>query len=168
MFDKIIEFLLNIIEQTLPCYILHQYDKGIFYRNGKIVRAIGGGFIWKIPFLDSIVKENCMQDTMKIKEVNITTQDGKTVTIGCEFNMKIVDVIKALNDTNDWRSNLQDQCQGILSDSLEDLNWEDIRKKTVKNAIAKRIEKSAAEMGVTTSDFNFTDKAISRVYKLVQ
>lgn len=166
MVDKFIEFLLNFFEQLMPGYIIHQYEKGILYRLGKIKKLIGPGFHWKIPIFDSIVKDNVATDTMRIKEVNVTTLDGKTATVGCEFDTIIVDIAKALNDTNEWKSNLNDISQGILSDTLEDLNWDDIRKKTTKNAISKKIESRALEMGVKVSNFNFTDKAISRVIKL--
>lgn len=166
MFDKLIEFILNIIEQVLPCYIIHQYEMGVEYRWGKFNRVVGPGFRWKIPFLDSYAKDNVVLDTMWIKEVNVTTLDGKTVTIGCEFDLEITDIYKAINDTNDWRDNMHDIARGILSDTLEDINWDDIRKKTTKNRIANRIRERALEMGISTSNFNFTDKAISRAYKL--
>lgn len=166
MFDKLIEFLLNIIEQVLPFFIIHEYEMGVMYDAGKFHKIVGPGFHWKYPFIDSFQKDNVVQDTMWIKEVNITTLDGKTVTVGCEFDLEITDIYKAINDTNNWRDNMHDIARGILSDTLEDIHWDEIRKKTTKNRIANRIHQRALEMGITTSNFNFTDKAISRAYKL--
>ena len=166
MFDKIIEFLLNLVEQILPCYIIHAYEEAVLYRFGKVLKKIDPGFHWKIPFLDSYHKDTVTTDTMKIDDVNITTLDGKTVTIGAEYDTTISDIIKAINDTNSWRSNLQDISRGILSNELEDINWDDIRKKTTKNAIEKKIQKRGSEMGITISNFNFTDKVLSRSIKL--
>ena len=97
MFDKIIEFLLNLIDQTLPCYILHDYEEALFYRFGKIRSVTKSGFHWKIPFLDSYIKTIVTTDTMRIEDVNITTLDGKTATIGGEFDLIVSDVKKALN-----------------------------------------------------------------------
>lgn len=166
MFDKLIEFILNTIEQVLPCYILHDYEGGVLYRYGKIKKTVFGGFHWKIPFFDSVIKETITTDTMRIQDVNITTLDGSTATIGGEFDLVISDIKKALNDTHEWKGNLQDISRGIISDELEDLNWSDIRKKTTKNAIERRIKARALEMGITISNFSFTDKVISRAFKL--
>lgn len=146
--------------------MIYQYQEAVLYRGGKFRRIIKPGFHWKIPIIDNYHTDTVTMNTMKIDEVNITTLDSKTVIIGCEFDLIISDIYKALNDTHDWHSNLRDISRGILSDTLEDLNWDDIRKKTTKNSIAKKIEKRALEMGITTSNFNFTDKAISRAYKL--
>jgi len=166
MLDKILEFLLNLIEQILPCYVIHAYEEAVFYRFGKVYSTKGPGLHWKIPFLDSYSKDTVTTDTMRIQDVNITTLDGKTATIGGEFDLVISDITKAINDTHDWRSNLQDISRGVLSDSLEDINWEDIRKKTTKNSIEKKIAKRALDMGITTTNFSFTDKVLSRSIKL--
>lgn len=166
MFDKIIEFLLNLIDQTLPCYILLDYEAAVFYRLGKVKKITYKGFHWKIPFLDNYVKTIVTTDTMKIEDVNITTLDGKTATIGGEFDLIISDIKKALNDTHEWKSNLQDISRGIISNELEDLNWDEIRKKTTKNAIERKIKTRALEMGITISNFSFTDKVLSRAIRL--
>ncbi len=166
MLDKLIEFILNIIEQVLPCYIVHQYEKAVFYRTGILKGERAAGFHWKIPFLDSYHKENVVLDTMKIQEVNITTKDEQTITVGCEFDIVITDIVKATNNTNDWRTNMHEICRGILSDDLEELNWDDVRKKSTKTRISEKIAVRALEMGITTSNFNFTDKAISTAFKL--
>ena len=107
-----------------------------------------------------------MLDTLNIPEVNITTLDDVTISIGCEFDLRIVDIVKALVETNDWRTNLVDIAKGIVSGYIEDTGWEEIKKKTTKNAIERKIQKRAEEMGIEISNFNFTDKAKSRLFKL--
>lgn len=166
MFDKLIDLIISVWHDFKPVIFILQYKEGIMLRAGKFHRVLKPGWHLKIPFVDQYLDENVKLDTMQITEVNITTLDGKTATIGCEFELCITDIYTALIDTNDWRSNLHDMCQGILSEHLEDLNWEEIKKKTTKNSIAKKIETKASEMGITTSNFNFTNKATSRVFKL--
>jgi len=166
MVDKILNFLLNFLELALPFVVILQYEEAVLYRCGKFRKTLKGGFYLKIPFLDSFHKDIVTVDTMKIEDVTITTLDSKTATIGAEFDVVISDIVKALNDTHEWKSNLQDISRGILSNELEDINWDEIRKKTTKNAIEKKIYKRGLEMGVTISNFNFTDKSISRAFKL--
>lgn len=166
MFDKLIDLLVSVWKEFQPLIFVLEYKEGVMFRAGKFRKVWLPGPHLRIPFVDSYYTENVKTDTMRVEEVNITTLDGKTVTIGCEFELKITDIIKAVVDTNDWRSNMHDIAQGILSDNLEDIAWDDIRKKTTKNAIAKKIEHRAFEMGITTNNFNFTDKAITRAITL--
>lgn len=166
MFDKLIDLLVSVWKDFQPLIFVLEYKEGVMFRAGKFKKVWLPGPHLRIPFVDTYYTENVKVDTMRVEEVNITTLDGKTVTIGCEFELNITDIVKAVVNTNDWRSNMHDIAQGILSDNLEDIDWEDIRKKTTKNAIAKKIEQRAIEMGITTHNFNFTDKAITRAITL--
>lgn len=166
MFDKLIDLIVSCWDHFKPIMFVLQYEQAILYRGGKYIKTLNPGWHFRIPFVDDYHLENVKGDTMHITSVTITTLDNKTVTIGCEFDFYISDLKKALVDTNDWRGNLHDICMGILSDHLEDCNWDDIKKKTVKNQIFKRIEKRADEMGVVVSNFNFTDKTITRALAL--
>lgn len=166
MFDRLIDLIISCWDHFKPIIFILEYEEGVMYRRGKLLRSLSKGWHLRIPFVDDIHVENVKADTMNIIPVTITTLDNKTITIGCEFDFYIKDIIQAVVMTNDWRSNLHDICKGILSDHLEDCNWEDIKKKTVKNQIFKRIEKRAEEMGVIISNFNFTDKTITKALAL--
>lgn len=166
LFGSIIAWIQSIWDHFKPLVFVLQYERGILFRFGKFIKVLDPGPHFKIPFIDDYHLENVKTDTLNIAPVSITTLDGKTISIGCEFDFTIDDIVLALVETNDWRSNLHDICLGIMSDHLEDCNWEDIKKKIVKNQISKRIEKRAAEMGVTLSNFNFTDKATTKALTL--
>lgn len=166
-FKDIIDFLISIWDSLKPIYFIYQYKNAVQFRAGKYVRSVGPGWWLKIPFIDDYHAENVEIDTLAIKSITITTLDNKTISIGCEFDFKIVDIHKATVLTNDWRTNMQDICRGIMSDYLEDCEWDEIRKKVTKNAVERRIRTRAEEMGIEINNFNFDDKAISRVIKLV-
>jgi regulator of protease activity HflC (stomatin/prohibitin superfamily) len=166
MLDKLIDLLISIFNDFKPIIFVLQYKKGVMFRAGKYVKSLEPGWYWRIPFVDDYHLEYTMFDTMLIKEVNVTTMDGKSISVAAEFDLEVVNIYKASVLTNDWRSNLLDITRGILSDELEDRDWDEIRKKTTKNAIEKRIQKRAEEMGISVRNFNFTDKLISRAFKL--
>lgn len=129
MFDKLIDIIIGLWKDFQPLIFVLEYKEGVMFRAGRFHHVLGPGPHLRIPFIDSYFVENVKTDTMRIEEVNITTLDGKTATVGCEFELRITDIYTALVETNDWRSNLHDIAQGILSDNLEDIEWDDIRKK---------------------------------------
>jgi regulator of protease activity HflC (stomatin/prohibitin superfamily) len=166
MLDRLIDLIVSLWDNCKPILFIIAYKKGVMFRGGKYLKSLEPGWYFRIPFVDDYHDEFVMFDTMCTEVVNITTADGKTVSIAGEFDLVITDIYKALVLTNDWRTNLMDITRGIISDCLEERNWEEICKKTTKNAIEKHIQKRAEEMGVSISNFNFTDKSISRTYKL--
>jgi len=166
IFGSLISWFQTMWDDAKFILFVLQYEEGVLYRRGKLIKSLSPGAHLKIPFIDTYHLENVKADTMNIIPVTVTTLDNKTIMIGCEFDFYIGDIIQAVVETNDWRSNLHDICMGVLSDHLEDCYWEDIKKKTVKNQIFKRIEKRALEMGVVVSNFNFTEKAITRALSI--
>lgn len=167
MFNLFFSWLREVWNSFKPIVFIYPYEEGVILRAGKYIKTLkNNNWYLRIPFLDDILIDNIALDTMAIKEVNITTLDSKTITIGGEFDLKIVDIKLSIVDTHDWRTNLLDISRGIISDYVEDNNWEELRKKTTKNAIEKRINKRALEMGIEISNFNFTDKTIGRIITL--
>lgn len=167
MLDALFGWLREVWDHFKPIVFVYTYEASVVFRGGKFQRILKpDNWYFRIPFIDDIFTDNIALDTMAIKEVNVTTLDGKTSTIGCEFDLKIIDIYKALALTHDWRSNLLDICRGIISDHIEEYNWDDLRKKTTKNSIEKKIQKRAEEMGIEVNNFNFTDKSLGRVLTL--
>jgi regulator of protease activity HflC (stomatin/prohibitin superfamily) len=167
MLDALLDFFRGIWDHFKPILFIYNYEAGVIFRAGKFHKVLKpGNWYFRIPFIDDLFVDNIAIDTMAVKEVNVTTLDGKTITIGGEFDLKITNIYLALVETHDWRTNLVDISRGIVSDHVEDNNWDELRKKVTKNAIEKKINKRALEMGVEISNFNFTDKTIGRILTL--
>ncbi len=167
MLDALFSWLREVWDSFKPIVFIYSYESAVVFRGGKFRRILKpDGWYLRIPFVDDIFTDNIALDTIAIKEVNVSTLDGKTITIGCEFDLRIADIYKALVLTHDWRSNLLDICRGIISDHIEEYDWNDLRKKTTKNAIEKKLQKRADELGIEVSNFNFTDKTIGRILTL--
>lgn len=150
--------------------IINKYEEGVLLRlgrplkNGKSILKPGPHI--KFPIIDYVHTAYVTADTMEIRPVNITTLDGKTSTDGLVVEYEVEDIYKYLIETNDPKSNMHDICRGILSSILEDLNWEDIRKKTTINAITRRIKEKCKEMGVRVKEVYFSDKCLTKAIKI--
>lgn len=168
MFAEIIQWIKDVWNDMKPIIFVNQYENGVLLRAGKYKKTMAPGWWLRIPFVDNYHIENVMPDTIDILPVHITTLDDKTITIGCEIEIKVDDMRMAVIETNDWRTNIKDITRGVLSEHLEDCNWADIKKKVVKNQIMKKLEKRFAEMGITLLYFNYTDKVITKAITLLQ
>lgn len=167
MFDKLADLLVLVWHQLKPIIFILQYETGVQFRGGKYLKVLTPGIHFKIPFVDDIHIESTAEDKITIDEVNINTLDNKTISIGGVLELKVIDAYKAFINAHNWRENIVDISRGIISDYLEDCTWEDIKLKKTKNAIFRSIKSKAEEMGIDLLSFTFTDKANSRVYKIV-
>lgn len=163
---EIKDIIKEIWHDFKPIVFVNAYEQAVVFRGGNYLKVWNPGPRWRIPFIDTYHVENVKKDTFSVKEVTITTLDSVTISIGGEFEFYIENIVKSSVETNDWRSNLHDISQGIISSELEDIDWSEIRKKTVKNRIEKEIATRAKEMGIIADKFNFTNKSLSRAYKI--
>lgn len=167
MFDKFIDLLITVWNDFKPLIYVRGFEAGVLYRAGPYKKNLYPGIHPRIPFIDAYHIESVAEDKITIDEVNLTTVDNKTISVGGIVEFKITDVHKAFVLTHDWRYNFGEICRGIMADYLEDCTWEDIKLKKTKNAILREIKRKAEEMGIEVYSFMFTDKSLSRVYKIV-
>jgi len=162
-----IKELLTLFWDYLKCWVLvNHYEKAVVLRKGRYLKTLAPGLYAKWPFIDYAFEVYIMPDTMDIEPISITTADGKTISIGMMIEFQVIDAKVYKIDTNDAITNMKDLARGEMSDYLEDLNWEDIKKKTTKNALKRKLQEHYIEMGVEISELKFTHKAESRVFRL--
>lgn len=164
------EWLKVILEQFWE-YIkfwatVNQYQEMVLLRFGKFVKVLKPGTYFKIPFIDYAMEAHVKRDTLSIEPICITTIDGKTISIGMMEEHEVFDTHLFLVETNDALTNMKDVCRGEMSDLLEDITWADIKKKTTKNALKKKITEKYEQMGVRILDLKFTNKAETRSFTI--
>ncbi len=161
-----IKELLTLFWDYLKFWILvNSYEEAIVLRKGRYLKTLSAGLYLKWPFFDYALEVYIMPDTMDIDPISITTGDGKTITIGLMVEYIVVDTKKYKIETNDAYTNMKDLARGEMSDYLEDLHWEDIKKKTTKNALKRKLQEHYIEMGVEIRELKFTHKAESKVFR---
>ncbi|MEO6303954.1 MAG: SPFH domain-containing protein [Bacteroidia bacterium] len=167
MLDKLLDIIILVWNSIVPVVIIKEYELGVRLRFGKLSHKIlKPGLHLKIPLADYVLSDIITKDTLDIKEVNITTLDEKTITVGAVLEFNISDIIKHTIYTNTAKGNIHDICRGIIAHSLMDCSYQQCKdKKTLKN-ITKLVEKKCFEMGVTVLMLSFTDMTLSRVVKI--
>lgn len=148
-----------------PWVVVNEYQRAVILRWGKYYKSLGPGTYRKWMIAEYALADNVKPDTMEIPSITITTADNKTVTIGMIIHYEIPDIKKFLVDNNDSRSNMMQMGAAELSDHLEEINWIDIKKKTTKNAVQRKLTPHFSDMGVNILDLKFKDKAEVRAYK---
>ena len=78
-----------ILSQTIR--ILREYERGVIFRLGKLLRAKGPGLILLIPIVDRMVKVDLRVITINVAKQEIMTKDNVPVTVDAVVYFRVLD-----------------------------------------------------------------------------
>ena len=162
---KLLEWIAQIWEQHLsPFIVLSDYEEGVVLRMGRYKKNLVKGINFKMPLMDYTMTVIVTKDTYHVANVNVTTIDGKTISVGSIVEFNIVDVKKYFLDVNEAQSNAHDITRGVIADYLSDCEWEEVKKKTTLTQIKNKLRPQLESMGMNITQVMFGDIAQSKVY----
>ena len=83
--------LLAIIVLPTAVRILREYERGVIFRLGKLLRAKGPGIIFLIPLVDRMVRMDLRVVTIDVPKQEIMTRDNVPVTVDAVVYFRVVD-----------------------------------------------------------------------------
>ena len=139
MFDKLIEFLLNIIEDIMPVFFVKQYNNGILLRMGKFVRVVKPGVVFKIPFLDKIEVVTIVTTTLSVPTQSVITKDKKQLVVKSVVKYKIADVELFMLNVYDSTDAISDITQAIIKEQISLRTFEECTDNDFDNTVTKKL-----------------------------
>lgn len=91
---ELIIFLLILV--VLGLRVVQQYQVGVVFRFGKIVRTLTPGLNLVIPFFEIVKKVDMRTVTLPIQPQKIITKDNVSVDVSAVAYYKIVDSVKSI------------------------------------------------------------------------
>jgi regulator of protease activity HflC (stomatin/prohibitin superfamily) len=89
--------ILIVVFVVLPgLRIIQQYQQGVVFRLGRIVRIQQPGLNWVIPYIEWVRKVDMRTVTMPIPPQRIITKDNVSLDVSAVAYFKIVDPIKSI------------------------------------------------------------------------
>lgn len=168
MLDGLIKLFEWIMEKwrdyISPFVLIQEYESGVLLRNGHYKQDLHTGWNFKFPLIDNIHTVIKTVDTFHVSAVDITTLDGKQVSVEPIIKFEITDPKKYLIDVNQAADNLHDIARGIIADYLTDCDWEEIKKKTTLTGIKNSLKVEFDEMGVKVYKVYFGRIVTTRIY----
>ena len=71
--------------------ILREYERGVIFRLGKLLRAKGPGLILPIPIVDRLVKVDLRVVTINVPQQEMMTRDNVPVTVDAVVYFRVLD-----------------------------------------------------------------------------
>ena len=165
MFDKLIDFLLNLKDELIPVRIINEWEGGIQMRGGKFLREVEPGIRFKFPFIDHIWTAYTVAQTVDLSPQTLTTKDGKNIVLKGIIRYKVSDCKKYLMSVNSAKDVLVDTVQGVIREIIEDYTWgSDIE---LNDLITEKSASVVEVWGIKVESVTLTDFGIIRTYRLM-
>jgi len=166
MFDKLIDFVLNIWYDLVPFAVVDQWEEGIYLRFGRFNKVVKPGFVLKIPFVDKLVKTEVVTQTVQLHPQTLTTLDEHNIVLKSIVRYHVHDVKKYLLSVMHASDVLVDTTQGIIRDVVEITNWYDLE--NINSVITNKVKEIVEDKwGITIELVTLTDLGIVNTYRLM-
>ena len=94
-------FLFVIVIPT-AVRILREYERGVIFRLGKLLRAKGPGLVLLVPIVDRMVKVDLRVVTNDVPKQDMMTRDNVPVTVDAVLYFRVVDPEAAIIKVEDF------------------------------------------------------------------
>ena len=82
--------------------ILNEYERGVIFRLGRVIKAKGPGLIILIPVVDKMVKVSLRLVAMDVDPQDVITRDNVSVKVNAVIYFRVIDSIKAIIEVEDY------------------------------------------------------------------
>jgi regulator of protease activity HflC (stomatin/prohibitin superfamily) len=165
MFDKLIEFLIQFLDDVLPFKVINEWEKGVYLRFGKYVKNVEPGIVFKIPFADKVWHSPVITQTIHLQPQTLTTLDEKDVVLKAIVRYHVQDVKKYLLNVMHASDVLVDTTQGVIRDTVEGYNWDDLY--NISQTLEEQVQGIVEDWGIKIERITLTDLGIVKTYRIM-
>ncbi|MEK9502107.1 slipin family protein [Gaopeijia maritima] len=95
--------VLGVVTVLSSLRLLYEYQRGVVFRLGKLVRARGPGLIWLLPFgIERMRKMDLRIVALDIPPQDTITKDNVSVTVNAVVYFRVADPSKAVVEIEDY------------------------------------------------------------------
>jgi regulator of protease activity HflC (stomatin/prohibitin superfamily) len=82
--------------------VLREYERGVIFRLGRLIKAKGPGLIILIPFIDRMVKTSLRMVAMDVPPQDVITKDNVSVQVNAVLYFRIINPEKAIVEVENY------------------------------------------------------------------
>ena len=126
--------------------INQEYERGVFFRLGRLKMMKGPGWYWLIPFADRVVKVDMRTITYQLETQETITRDGVAVRVNAVLWFRADSAVDVITSVENWVSATVQAAETALRDAIGQSELDHMLKDRL--AINKRMQDllSAASM----------------------
>jgi len=117
-------FLVAIATSAIK--ILREYERGVVFRLGRLLRAKGPGLIILIPVIDRMVKVSLRTVAMDVAPQDVITRDNVSVKVNAVLYFRVMDPERAIVEVEDYLYATSQLAQTTLRSVLGEVELDEL------------------------------------------
>jgi len=114
MYTAIAIIILVVFFLTSAIRILNEYERGVIFRLGRVIKAKGPGLIILIPVIDKMLKVSMRLVAMDVDPQDVITKDNVSVKVNAVIYFRVIDPIKAIVEVENYNYAMSQLAQTTL------------------------------------------------------
>ncbi len=106
--------VLVILFLSAAIRILNEYERGVIFRLGRVIKEKGPGLIILIPVVDKMVKVSLRLVAMDVDPQDVITRDNVSVKVNAVIYFRVIDSIKAIIEVENYTYAMSQLAQTTL------------------------------------------------------
>jgi regulator of protease activity HflC (stomatin/prohibitin superfamily) len=159
MFDKLVDLFIQFLKFFKFTAIIKAYQTGIRLRLGKFHAVLYPGLHFYLPFfIDEILQDNTVIETMRLKPQSVTTTDGTSVIASAVVTFRIEDIKAFFLEIENRNHAIEDVACGAMATFMMKHSWEElVAMEDINNELAKTVRRQAKKYGVDVITMQLVD-----------
>jgi regulator of protease activity HflC (stomatin/prohibitin superfamily) len=101
-FMVIISYFFSIILFPFTSYIIKEYERALYFRNGRCMGSVGPGLVVLLPFVDSLRKIDLRTLSLDVTKQEVITKDSVTIQVDAVVFYRVFDQMKSVNNVENF------------------------------------------------------------------
>jgi regulator of protease activity HflC (stomatin/prohibitin superfamily) len=106
--------VLVVLFLTSAIKILNEYERGVIFRLGRVIRAKGPGLIILIPIIDRMIKVSMRLVATDVDPQDVITRDNVSVKVNAVIYFRVIDPVKAIVEVESYQYAMSQLAQTTL------------------------------------------------------
>jgi regulator of protease activity HflC (stomatin/prohibitin superfamily) len=98
----IVAIVLLVLFLTSAIKILREYERGVVFRLGRVIKTKGPGLIILIPVIDKMIKVSLRLVAMDVPSQDVITRDNVSVKVNAVIYFRVMDPTKATIEVENY------------------------------------------------------------------
>jgi regulator of protease activity HflC (stomatin/prohibitin superfamily) len=94
--------------------ILNEYERGVVFRLGRVLRSKGPGLIILIPIIDKMIKVSLRLVAMDVDPQDVITRDNVSVKVNAVIYFRVIEPVKAVIEVENYQYAMSQLAQTTL------------------------------------------------------
>lgn len=114
MYTLVAVVVLIVFFLSAAIRILNEYERGVIFRLGRVIKAKGPGLIILIPVIDKMMKVSMRLVAMDVDPQDVISRDNVSVKVNAVIYFRVIEPIKAIVEVENYTYAMSQLAQTTL------------------------------------------------------